>query len=414
MKHVVKDSAKFAPLLALYILVILVAGSSGLQDDEGYYVKFATRLSAGYYSPLDDIDLWFGPGYPLVLLPFVLLDVPWLAAKLLNSLLLFSAVILFFFTLRIYMQERAALFFSYLLGTFLPLLRHIHLLYTETLAILVICCFLFFFCRLHQTGRISWLNLSIASVSMAYLAMTKVFFGFVILASLVFFIGLYAWFKGESLKKTSLVFGFALVLCVPYLMYTYSLTGKIFYWGNSGGMQLYWMSSPYRSDLGDWQSIERVHENPGLSENHEDYFDFLATLPSIERDEALLKRGIQNIIDHPVKYLSNWIANIGRLVFNYPYSYTDQKLSTYFYIIPNSFLVVFSFLSIYPTLVGRKFVPHEIFAILLIAGVSFGGASLLSSTARQLVPLVPLIALWVAFTFVRLVNIDLVRDVVRP
>ena len=48
------------------------------------------------------------------------------------------------------------------------------------------------------------------------------------------------------MRTIALVYALALVWCLPYLAHTYSLTGRWFYWGSSGGMSLYWMSTPYR------------------------------------------------------------------------------------------------------------------------------------------------------------------------
>lgn len=66
----------------------------------------------------------------------------------------------------------------------------------------------------------------------------------------------------------SLVCGLALLICSPYLVYTYALTGKIFYWGNSGGLSLYWMSSPHPQEFGDWHNPQTLSEIPELETNH--------------------------------------------------------------------------------------------------------------------------------------------------
>ena len=50
----------------------------------------------------------------------------------------------------------------------------------------------------------------------------------------------------------------------PYLFYTYHLTGKHFYWANSGGLGLYWMASPDPNDFGSWFSEEDVATMPQL------------------------------------------------------------------------------------------------------------------------------------------------------
>ncbi len=65
----------------------------------------------------------------------------------------------------------------------------------------------------------------------------------------------------------------ALIWCVPYLLMTYSLTGKPFYWGSSGGLSLYWMSTPYDTEMGDWFSKIDVKERPELF-HHRDFLSW--------------------------------------------------------------------------------------------------------------------------------------------
>lgn len=61
------------------------------------------------------------------------------------------------------------------------------------------------------------------------------------------------------------------------------------------------------------------------------------------------EQAISNIRHHPLKYMANWLAKMGRLLFSYPYSFTAQKLSTYFYV-PNVFLAFLFVLSMMPAL----------------------------------------------------------------
>jgi hypothetical protein len=83
--------------------------------------------------------------------------------------------------------------------------------------------------------------------------------------------------------------------CVPYLLYTHSLTGRTFYWGTNGGMSLYWISTPYPSELGSWFSVTDVKEKPELAP-HREFFAKLEQLSDVERDDALKKQAVYNII----------------------------------------------------------------------------------------------------------------------
>jgi hypothetical protein len=390
---------RFLPLLILYIFIVLVAHNGSFLGDEGRYVMFATNLSKGYYSPLGEIYLWNGPGYPIVLLPFVVLKLPWLAAKLLNPLLLFAAILYFYNALLFYVRERAALFYSFLLGIYPPFCRYIYMLLTEQLVIFLVCGFIYHFCKLHREDKCSWIQLLTASFYLGYLALTKIFFGYVILTGLLLFSILYIQQRKKSIKRTLLFYLIALILCMPYLSYTYSLTGKIFYWGNSGGLSLYLMSSPYEEEFGDWAERNADH--------HRKVYSKLEGLSNIERDDAFKKLAVKNISQHPVKYIKNWAANIGRLWFNYPFSYTNQKLSNYFYILPNMFILVLWILCVYPTFRGRELIPYEIYVLMLFTLISFGGMSPLDGENRYLWPLIPLFILWISFVLCRILKIEI-------
>lgn len=402
-----RTTIRFLPILLLYIFIVIMASTNTFQGDEGRYIMYASNLSNGHYSPEGEIFLWNGPGYPIVLLPFVIFDLPWLAAKLLNSLFLFIAVIYFYYTLRFYMQERPALFFSYLLGLYLPFCRYLPFLLTEEFSIFLICGFMFHFCKLNREDTNTWIQLLISSVYLGYLALTKIFFGYLILSGLILFMSLYLWQKRNVFKKTFLVYMLAFFCCAPYLFYTYTLTDKILYWGDSGGMSLYWMSTPYENEYGDWQGEKGMHRSPQILNNHRAFYREISKHSGILRDEAFKRKAIQNIVDNPIKYFKNWLANIGRLLFNYPYSYESQKLSTYFYFLPNMFLVVISVLCIYPSYMRRKFIPDEIYVLLISGLISFGGSSLLSAYNRQFMPLVPIFALWIAFILTRIVKVEI-------
>src|SRR5690349_1086566 len=53
--------------------------------DEWRYLYYADNLLHGFYSPHDRVFLWNGPGYPLLLAPFVGID--WVdGARYLNAL----------------------------------------------------------------------------------------------------------------------------------------------------------------------------------------------------------------------------------------------------------------------------------------------------------------------------------------
>ena len=57
----------------------------------------------------------------------------------------------------------------------------------------------------------------------------------------------------------------------------------------------------------------------------------LESVTDVQRDDAYKTQAMFNITHHPAKYLRNWAANVGRLLFSYPFSLGPQSLTTYFY-----------------------------------------------------------------------------------
>src|ERR1044071_2556567 len=118
-----KDMAwKFLLLLLLYIPLIILLASSDFVNDEASYATFATQLAQGIQS-YGKMTLWWGPGYPLVLTPFVLLNLPWLAAKLLNALFLVGAIVYLYKTLSLYVDTKYATIITLILAVYPPLFR---------------------------------------------------------------------------------------------------------------------------------------------------------------------------------------------------------------------------------------------------------------------------------------------------
>jgi hypothetical protein len=411
MKLPKAPALRFLPLLVLYLLIVGVNPGTALLSDSARYIWFAKNLAHGYYSPQPDINLWNGPGYPLVLWPFAAVGLPWVWAKVANCFFMFGALLYFHALVRRYTSSRAALAGGYVLGLWPPILRIVPALLTEVLAILLVCGFAFHFCKIGRPGRVRWLHLGLAAAYMAYLALTRVFYGYVMLACLIAFAGIYVWRRavrrrGALVARWAAVFGLGLLLCAPYLVYTHSLTGKPFYWATSGGLSLYWMASPYESDLGDWYLPGAIKGVPELSKNHSEFFAEIGHLSAVEQDDALKKRALENIAAHPEKFLKNWLANIGRLLFNYPYSYKPLRASTYLYMVPGILLVAVSLLCIPWTLRKRGRVPAEIWALLLVAAVAFGGNTLLSAFNRFLLPILPIVLLWICFVVTRLRRVE--------
>ncbi len=406
-----KPALLFLPLLLLYVLIIVATSGLPSVEDAAGYMGYAHNIVRGCYSPGsgEKTNLWWGPGYPLMLAPFVLFKAPLLAAKLLNALLLYTAVLALYAAVRLYVGRRTGLVVALLFGLYVPFFRHMYATVPEMLTVLLTCLFVLQFIKYHREEGGGSFCLVSSSLVLAYLALTKVFFGYVIPATII---ALSVWWiarRKQPLLKSLLVFSLALLWCLPYLIYSYSLTGKMYYWGNSGGTSIYWMSSPFPDELGSYFGLTHVRSMPQLKRDHGTFLlgEGFQSLGEISRDQVLKKKALENIRKYPARFVRNWVANVGRLVFQYPLSYMPQSLSTYFYLIPNMFLVVIAVLCAYPAYRARALIPHELMVLLLFAAITFAGNSLLAALTRMFFPVVPVLFVCLSFVVARLVRIEI-------
>ena len=118
----------------------------------------------------------------------------------------------------------------------------------------------------------------------------------------------------------------ALLFTIPYLIFTYNITGKPFYWSNNGGMLLYWISSPHKTDLGEWHvfgfdklkdhlafrydkfsKLDSLHMRnvndiiiDKIKSDHTPFLSKLKYSNPIELDSLLKEEALKNIIKDPL------------------------------------------------------------------------------------------------------------------
>jgi hypothetical protein len=109
----------------------------------------------------------------------------------------------------------------------------------------------------------------------------------------------------------------AVVACVPWLAYTYHLTGQPLYWGTSSGLSLFWMSPTVPGETGQWHEPSEVPTDPALAA-YAPMFRRLQAVEPVRSDEVLRERAIANIRERPALYARNLVANVSRLVFSAP------------------------------------------------------------------------------------------------
>jgi len=403
----------FLPFLILYIVFIIIFASSEFWGDEERYLTFAENLTKGFYSPPPpDINLINGPGYPFVLVPFTVLKLPLICFKLLNAVFLYLTLVFFYKTLLFYTKEKTARIAAVLFGCYYPMYLNLHLVLTEILSVFLVMLFVYFVCSLFREEQVKFTRVLIPAFLLGFLALTKIIFGYVITVGIIVFVGYSLLKKSKRARILALIFVMAVLFCTPYLIYTYNLTGIVYCWGHGEGL-LYWMTTPYAGESGAWHPRD-LSEWPQLDENHSEFWNRIAKLDPVDRKAAVRKVAIQNIKKHPGKFFANWLANVGRMVFSYPYSQQSQSIRAYFVIVPNMFIVVFCILCFFITVVNRRQIPEEIFLLLIFIAIYLFGSSLLSASRRMFFPALPVIGLWLAYILDHFVEIKLYKKPLSP
>lgn len=391
------------PLLVLYIFLIFIFSENSFFADEDRHFNYAQNILQGFYTDADNPSFRNGPGYPLVISIFMLIKVSPLVIKLANAFFLFGAVLFFFKTLSIFVSRKKAMFGAYLLGLYPPILKWIIYMHSEALALLLICGFLYFFILLNKSTENQKRNIVYSILFLGFLTLTKVIFSYALVPMFIFYLIAFVLKKSRKVKNALLVLGVSFLFSVPYLGHTYTVTGKKFLWGTQGGEILYWRTTPFEGEYGDWISSDVVlgkekgeyHTTETVTKNHEEFVKSIQSHSFVEQDELYKKKAIENIKAHPKKYMQNTVASAFRLFFNYPYSYTNQKPTSFFYILPNMFLVVFILTALILGLKNLHFITFEIRFIALLAGIFIGGLILLDGRVRHLIPSIPLLLFFV-------------------
>ena len=396
----VRELARLVPLLAVYVAVL--AFFPAHPDDEAGYLELAERITHGTYvagdgdALLDEDpaspDLWFGPGLPLTLVPLVALDVPIEVIRLAGPLFLFGAALLFYVLARDRWGPRIGLAATYAVGLyppFWPLLSNLH---SEPLAILFVAAAMLGLAR--HLARPTPGTFALAAAGLAGLALTRVAYGWVLTATLVAAVVWWIVRRGSVAARVVPVTAVALLLCTPWLAYTYAKTDRPLQWGNSGALSLYWMASPYRGDTGDWRQADDVFTDPRLAP-HRAFFERLRGLTLAEQNARIEREALSNIAEHPLSYAGNVVANASRLLLNRPYSDSAWRANDLLYAVSGLALLAAAAFAAVVLVPRRGSLPPETGPFAALALLAVGGHLLVAAYPRMLAPVVPLVG-WLA------------------
>ena len=397
---------KLLPFLFLYLLICIAFPKNLDEGDQRRYLQFAQNILNGFYSPPQQMNLWNGPGYPLFLSVFLFLKVPVTALSVLNAFLLYFSLIIGYKTFCLYFSKEKAFILTFFLGLYFPIFEEMRQVLTETFAWFLVSAICYLFAKSLKEQIFSWKLILLCGFSIAFLAMAKVIFGYVIIIMLLVsvFMCLFPVFR-NSAKRSTLIFTVAFIFCLPWLCYTYSITKRFFYWTNSGSMSLYTMTTPYDNESGQWYGEDLLLKNP----NHAVFIDSISNLSPLSKDDAYKTAALKNIKTHPKKYAFNFISNIGRLLF-FPSSYAPDTIWSYYPFIPNMFLVVLIFLGLIISIKYYKKVPQEIVFLFLFIFIYLMGSTFVSAYRRMFYISVPFWLLFIAYVFNNIVTIKLNRN----
>jgi 4-amino-4-deoxy-L-arabinose transferase-like glycosyltransferase len=403
-----------------------------LMGDEPRYLQYAQNLLHGYFSPKGQVDLWSGPGYPLFIAAFMKMGFQVIGLRLLNAFLQYASIVLLFKTIQYWTSQQKAFWLSMAWACYYIAFKEMLYVYTEPLTSLLIVMIAFSISKWSSTNNTTsastsehlystsedlysknepsiqqYWHLIIAGILIGYLALVKIIFGYVILFCLIVFLLVWLIKRHKTNFQLALIFLIALITTLPYLMYTKSITGRNFYWGNSGGMSLYWMSTPVASEYGDWNDAKfraycdydtTVPCNATLfAKNHQADYDAIYQLDGVARDDAFKQKAIENIKAHPLKYFQNILANTSRLFFAIPNSYQTLRIQNVFRIIPNVLVFCgFIYCIIFSIRVRKQLTP-ALYLMLLLLFAYLGATLLVSAQQRQLYVVLPLIIIWFAW-----------------
>ena len=393
---------RFLPLLGLLLLISVLTGPSHPANDEVPLLAASHRILQGRYALVGTMDsskfLWHGPGLPALLAPLVALGVPLNALRLTSPLLMFAAVLMFYRLLRLRLSSRSALIGAYALGLYLPAYYVLGTVGKDPLALLLAIAALDGTARYLTYARAR--HAVVAGLAFAALAMTRLEYGLIITVALA--AGTAWWLlarlghrgldRRRLARRWILICAIGLLGCAPWLTYTYVLTGHVFYWGNSGGISVYWMSSPSLSQLGEWHASHSVFADPALA-GYRPFFHYLATLKPVAADLELRHVALVQALAHPAKYALNLLANLSRMFIGYPFSFSLSAALIAGLIVVNGTLLAALTAASRLLIRLRGSLPPETVPFVLFGSLGFVVHLFPSAEPRMLVPLIP-VAIW--------------------
>jgi hypothetical protein len=340
--------------------------------------------------------------------------------------MLYLYVVYLYKSLLLVVRYKLALLYAFVWACFYNSFDFLPFLHGEVLSSFLIVLLIYFIIyAYHSPNKLFNKFIFLAGLTMGLLILTKIIFGYVLVCSIMATGILYLFnTKSTVYKKTMLILIIAFATVIPYLTYTYSLTNRLFYWGTSGGNNLFWMSNPYNNEYGSWMLLpslnsdsatlpngnkapaisfklnERVAFIPGTNDSllahYKADIEEINKYQGVEQDDAFKKIAYRNIKQYPLQFIKNCICNVSRILFNFPFSYTPQKPFSFLRIPFTGTIFLLMLLSIYPAVVNWKKIHFAIKCIFLVTLLYLGGSIFGSAETRMFTIIVPALLIWLA------------------
>lgn len=397
----------FLLVLPVYLTITIGIHSTELIWDEGRYLQGARELAQGSFEPDEKRGFVNGPGYPLLLAPFIKYQAPLLVMRMTNGLLIALASMILFLTVRTKAGTAWAAIAAIGLALHPLLLRIGPYFMSEALTIFTLTTFAWSASHLLQKSPRSWLWIVIGTVSLAWLILTRVIFGYVAMAMLptclVLLFAIPPW--RESLRNLTAVYFGGLLLCLPYLNHTFEKTGQFPCWSTNSGELLYWITSTHEGETGHWFNPQEVESIPQLNQNHGEFYLSVMELPYLKREAQLKEAAKAHLHANPKGVLYNWLCNISRLAFGFPRSFIAETPISFIIVASSGPVILLALASLLLTL--RHWRETDPIALLLglMALIYVGGSSLAPAQPRYLVMIFPLLWIVSATTLKRYLTI---------
>lgn len=375
----------FIPQALIILLWTYLHYSSDIAGDEIRYLNYAEDL----LNLSINNNIWNGPGYPLFVSLLLLLELGKPAIVIFNALFAIVTLILMHYSIKKNSNELIAFYCGWFFTFYLAICIEIGSILSEFLTMMLITSSILSLNQIFSGYKIK--HALIFIFSLTFLMITKVIFGYVALIGLV--LALVALFITKQSRYMVIIRCIitTFLLTSPYLYHTYQLTGKMFYWSNAGGMQLYWMTALDKYQYGDWNNLNlnvNCH-NSDLpcytamwEKEHLAVVETAKTLEAVDRDDFFKLKAIENIKQNPIKYGKNVVSNMGRMLFGVPFSYAYQTFNGLIRIIFSSFLFVLLIISVV-IIIRNKYYKIVVLIPLIIFAIYFLGSSLVSAYYRQ-------------------------------